>query len=71
MVGGRGPVKPIISLTHWWDYSELVREGKRDQKRGTLIEVLCWWCVLSPDAGLGPVAAAQVDSHMIRGERDT
>lgn len=40
--GGRGPVKPIISLTHWWDYSELVREGKRDQKRATLIEVLCF-----------------------------
>lgn len=48
-VGGGGPVKPIISLTHWWDYSELVREGKKkgDQKEETLMKVLGSRWVLS------------------------
>lgn len=31
-----GPVKPIISLTHWWDYSGLVREGKNGIKKKKL-----------------------------------
>lgn len=76
--GGGRPVKPIISLTHWWDYSELVREGKKgDQKEEVLIKVLCSQWVLPSDTaggtfldwGLRPEVEA--DSLMTRGERDT